>query len=133
MIGASIYIPGPEDNIGLLARHLLIPPQNICAYGVARPNFDFYAREENSMTYAPVGGDFGYLCDVDLFHITREALIEMLRLASVSGPMLAIPDEKSDDPDVAILFESGTITTVQITKDDLLDEVRILRAGHGGA
>jgi hypothetical protein len=133
MIGMSIYVPAPLENVTQLAGQLLVPAQNICAYGVARENFDFYAREENSMTYAPLNGDFGYLCDVDLFHVTHETLVEMLRLASAKGLMLAIPDETSDLPDDCLLFEAGSMTRVQIRKDDILDEVRIVRTPKGAS
>jgi hypothetical protein len=133
MIGVSIYVPGPMENVGYLARHLLVPGPNICAYGVVRENFDFYVREENSMTYAPVSGDFGYLCDVDMFHVAQNAVIEMLRTASINGPMFAIPDERSTDPDDGLLFESGSMSRVQLRQDDMLDEVRIVRPAKQGS
>ena len=102
----------------------------MAAYDAVRPNFDFYAREENSMTFAQLGGDFGFLGDVDLFHMTYEDLVMALQSLSATGLVLATPNEESEVPDDCLLFESGVVKKVQIRKDDVLDEVRIVRSGR---
>lgn len=128
MIGASIYAPAVPESLRLLATQLRIPGANVAPYGTPRTDFGFYAREENSMTYAPLSGDFGFLCDVELFRMTRPDLIDTLRVLSASGLLLAIPDEDSENPDDCLLFEAGTVKHVPIYKDDVLDEVKIMRS-----
>jgi hypothetical protein len=133
MIGCSVMVRGDQAALLSFARQLHIPERNMFRYDQAIDDFSFYDRQENSMQFATLKGDFDFMCDVDLFRISTEGLSEVLRAASASGLVLAIPDEDSARPDDCLLFDNGSVTKVEVRKDDNLDEVRIVRPMKGAS
>jgi hypothetical protein len=131
MIGASLYLMGGDASLGQLAQGLQILPQNRLEQGKHTSDFTFYDREENGMFFAPVMGDFSFLCDVDLFHVTADQLDKALIALSSQGLVVAKPDEASPSPDGYTLYEGGTAKPVIIFADEFTEEVRIQRAPSG--
>lgn len=131
MIGISAYLAGSAQSLAAFAQGLQVLPQNLLEHGNNDSDFTFYTREENGMLYATVTGDFAYMCDVDLFHVTREQIYAALQALSVQGLVIAVPDEESAAPTDFILFEAGVKRAVDVVIDDLTEEVRIRRAASG--
>jgi hypothetical protein len=66
-VSRSLYLAGPGDAIAVLAGELGIRPERCLAWG--GPNdWDWLANEESSyLLFCPVGGDFRFSVDVNLF------------------------------------------------------------------
>jgi hypothetical protein len=131
MIGCSVMVRGDQTALLNFARQLHIPERNMFRYDQPIQDFSFYDRQENSMQFATLTGDFDFMCDVSLFDVPQDILIDRLRMISASGLVLAIPDDESARPDDCLLFETGSVTKVEVRKDDNLDEVRIVRPTKG--
>jgi hypothetical protein len=127
MIGSSVYLRGNSSDVQAFAKLLNIAGQNVFDASTPINDFSFYDRQENSMKFAVVRGDFDYICYVDLFDLPQEMLIEQLRLVSSHGLVLAIPDDASVSPFDCILFENGHKEAIELLEDDVLEEVRIHR------
>jgi hypothetical protein len=133
MIGMSIYVRGNLASVQALAVLLHVPPANLFASDAKSTDYGFYERQENSLTYTPLNGDFDFLCDADVFHMTAPELLGLLTSGSQGGLVLAVPDEASESPFDCIMFQDGKRHPIELLQDDVLDEVRIHRPKPGEA
>jgi hypothetical protein len=127
MIGVSLYLMGSEASLAQLGQGLQVLPQNLLEQGKHSSDFGFYDREENGLFYSHITGDFSYMCDVDLFHVTADQLHVALLALSNQGLVIAKPDEKSPSPFAYVIFEGGQTRLADIKTDEITEEVRIIR------
>ncbi|WP_437838183.1 hypothetical protein [Sorangium sp. So ce1153] len=125
MISRSLYIAGTADPISTLSKFLSINESHCFAETDQPGDYSFFAREENSMFYSPVAGDFQFAVDVNIFGIDWPELDSKLIDLSVHGLTVALPDEASIVPFDYILYKSGSKESVQIIEDDTTDRLQI--------
>jgi hypothetical protein len=118
MISRSLYITGTADPLSTLSKSLSITANHCFAETDHPGDYSFFAREENSMFYAPVAGDFQFAVDINIFGIDWPEIESKLILLSTHGLIVAMPDEASIAPFDYILYKRGSKESVQIIEDE---------------
>jgi len=125
-VSRSLYVAGPGDAIAVLAGELGIRPERCLARGGLN-DWDWLAIEESYLLFCPVGGDFRFAVDVDLFGADWPQLEARLTALSRQGLVLAVPDEESANPFYFLLYENGEKRSVVVMdEDDETDNVRVV-------
>ncbi len=128
MLSRDLYLslrdgPAQHDPLTLLAAGLGIR-RDRCLDGEEKAShYRFFRREENTLFFWEVAGDFRFKVDVYLFDLDAAALERRLLQLSAEGLVVAgDDDEKTEDPYAMLLFENGRKRKVVVFGED---EVRI--------
>lgn len=125
MISRSLYISGMGDPISTLANGLSISEDH-CFAETDRPgDYSFFAREENSLFYCHVEGDFQFAVDINIFAIDWPELESILLSLSTKGLLVALPDENSSIPFDYIMYEDGKKKSTQIIENESTGRLQI--------
>lgn len=127
MLGAFAYIGERATALADLASCLGVLPANVTGHAEHGVDYSFYARQESSIRYSAVTGDFFLACDIDLFGTTQEQLQTKLKALSLQGIAVAMPDEASESEWSFLVFENGAVRTELVFNDDETDAVTIWR------
>ncbi len=127
MLSRSLYVAGADGVIAALADALGVQPENRFANDRYETDYSFFTREENSLFFWNIEGDFQFSVDINLFHIEPPDLERSLLAVARHGVVIAMPDEDSANPFDYLLFEAGTRRAAVIIEEDDTDQVRIAR------